>query len=101
MPLPANDAVTVCCPALKLEDVYVAMPCAFVDTVATVELSMANATEAPAKGALPLSSVAVKVTGERAGDGFALGVTVRAEGIWLTVTGALLQLLEAKLASPE
>ena len=47
------------------------------------------------------SRVAEKVTAESAGDGFALGVTLRVETIVLTVTEALLQLLEAKLASPE
>ena len=78
-----------------------ATPCAFVVAVATFAPSMAKATGTLPKGALPPSRVAEKVTAESAGDGFALGVTLRVETIVPTVTEALLQLLEAKLASPE
>ena len=69
--------------------------------VATFVPSIVNATGTPPRGELPPSNVAEKVTDESAGEGFALEVTVRPEEIRLTVTEALLQLLGAKLASPE
>ena len=78
-----------------------ATPCPLVFAVATFAPSTAKTTEAPPKGVPPPSRVAEKVTAVIAGDGFALGVTVRLEEIRLTVTGTVLHVLAVKLVSPE
>ena len=78
-----------------------AIPCAFVFAVATFVPSTAKATEAPPYGVPPRSMVAEKVTAERAGDGLAVGVTVRVVGVRLTATVALLHVLGVKFVSPE
>ena len=69
--------------------------------VATLIPSIANTTGALPNGEPPPSRVAVNVTLESAGDGFALGVTLRVEVMGLTATAVLLQVLGAKLVSPE